>query len=287
MGGLLFAAPAQANTKIFACTADWASMATDLGGKHVDVYAATHAKQDIHHLRAKPSLIAQMRQAEFIFCNGAALEIGWLPILLKRASPNLRSGNAGYLMAADYATLKGIPSKVDRSMGDVHPDGNPHFHLDPENIRKIAKVFVKQLSEIDPQNAQDYQNNLRSFLNSFDKALNQSDATKLKGMKLVSYHTNWLYLADWLGMDIIATLEPKPGVPPTAAYLEELLQKVSGQNVSAIILAPYEDTKAAKWLSQKTGIPIITLPFSVGGNENAQDIPSLYSDTIQRLRKAQ
>lgn len=286
--GVLIASPssAHATVNIFACTPEWAALAEDIGGAHIKVKAATTAQQDVHHIRAKPSLLAAMRQADLVFCTGASLEIGWLPILVKKAGgPNVQPETEGWLMAADYVEKLGMMEHADRSMGHVHPEGNPHIHLNPHNILTIAEVLSTRLALIDPDHRADYQANLARFSDAWDKNIVtwQKQGAMLNGQKFVVYHNAWAYLLQWLNMDAAASLEPKPGIPPSAAHLEKLLTTLKGQNVRAIIVTPYENRKAAEWLSTRLNIPILDLPFTVGGNTEATNLTRLFDVTLGAL----
>lgn len=288
--GVLMASPssAQAQVNIFACEPEWAALASEIGGDLVDVTSATNAKQDVHHIRAKPSLLAAMRKADLVFCSGASLEIGWLPILIKKAGgPDVQQETIGWLMASDYVEKLGMVEHVDRAMGHIHPEGNPHVHLDPRNISIIAAVVAERLYLLDADNAQIYERNLAAFQSRWQSLISQweADAASLKGRKVVVYHNAWAYLLDWLGMDIIASLEPKPGVPPTASHLETVLGQVKGQRVQAILVSPYEDEDAAEWLAGKADIPVVHLPFTVGGNDAADDLAALFTETIRLLKE--
>lgn len=157
-------AHAQAKINIFACEPEWGALAREIGGDAVEIYMASTATQNIHFLRAKPSLLAAMRKADLVFCNGASLETGWLPVLLQKAGgPDVQPGTRGYLLAADQVKKLDVPAKVDRSMGDVHPDGNPHILLDPGNILAVAEALADRLETVDPQNAETYRKNLSAF----------------------------------------------------------------------------------------------------------------------------
>lgn len=289
--GVLIASPSSAFAKVnvFACEPEWAALAKEIGGDLVDVTSATNARQDVHHLRAKPSLLAAMRKADLVFCTGASLEIGWLPILLKKAGgPDVQLETVGSIMASDYVEKLEIMQKADRSMGHVHPEGNPHIHLDPSNIQTIAEVLADRLLLIDQANATAYSKNLENFKQKWATEIQRWNAEKasLKGKKVVVYHNSWAYLLKWLGIEAVASLEPKPGLPPTASHLDEVLKTVQGENVRAILVAPFENEDAAQWLTEKAGIPIVRLPFTVGGSDNAGDLISLFDDTLKRLKDA-
>ena len=287
--GLLCAAPSSALAKVnvFACEPEWAALSKEIGADLVDVYAATKAHQDVHYMRAKPSLLAAMRKADLVFCSGASLEIGWLPILMnKAASPDVKEGTDGWLMASDFVQrLEVMHEHVDRSMGDVHPEGNPHIHLNPYNLLNIAEVLTKRLALIDQANSATYNANLSTFKRKWNTAIQQWEAkgASLKGRDIVVYHKNWSYLVNWLGINIIATMEPKPGLPPTTAHLESVLQTLKGKKVDAILVAPFENDDAAKWLSERTNIPVLRLPYTIGGNDRANTLHDVFDETLSML----
>lgn len=287
--GLLLAAPsfALAKVNVFACEPEWAALAEEIGGDLVGVTSATSAHQDVHHLRAKPSLLAAMRKADLVFCSGASLESGWLPILLKKAGgPDVQPETIGWIMASDFVEKLQVLQKVDRSMGHVHPEGNPHIQLDPHNIKIVAEMLADRLYQIDPDNAVSYSQNYKAFSQKWAEAMKrwQTDKAILKGKKVVVYHNSWAYLLKWLDMDVVASLEPKPGLPPTASHLEEVLKAVQKAKVKAILVAPFEKENAAQWLSEQSGIPIVHLPFTVGGNENTNNLVSLFDETLRLLK---
>lgn len=284
--GLLIVAPTPAFAKvnIFACAPEWAALAEEIGDDKVEIYTASKASQDIHHMRAKPSLLAAMRKADLVICSGAALEIGWLPILLQKAgSAQVQEGAIGSIMASDYVPMLEVMQNIDRSMGHVHPQGNPHTHLDPNNILIISQVLAERLSEIDTLNASVYQHRQKTFVRDWQQAMTRwtTQAVSLKGAKVVVYHKSWSYLLNWLGIETIASLEPKPGIPPTASHLEKVLKDIEGQKITGILVAPFENEKAAQWLSERSGIPILSLPFTVGGSPKAQTLEYLFEETIQ------
>ena len=278
---------AQAKLNVFACEPEWEALAKEIGGDLVDVKSATTAYQDVHHLRAKPSLLAAMRKADIVFCSGASLESGWLPILIKKAgSQDVQPETIGWVMASDYVEkLEIMLEGVDRSQGHIHPEGNPHVHLDPRNIEAIADVFVERLYMLDQENLKTYDANYKAFKSSWKEKLKEwhEKAAPLKGSKVVVYHNAWAYLFNWLEIDVVTTLEPKPGLPPTASHLEKVLQQIQGQNVKAILVAPYENKDAAEWLASKSGIKIIDLPFTVGGSEGASTLEGLFDETLNAL----
>jgi len=284
---LALAAPLGANAlDVFACEPEWASLVTELAADTAKITTATTAYQDPHKLQARPSLIAAARSADIVVCTGADLEIGWLPLLLRRAGNNsIQPGNPGHFLAADFVRRIEIPKSLDRSQGDVHPQGNPHIHLHPRNIERITEALANRLAEIDPSNTETYDSNAKLFLVKWSEATGdwEEQAATLQGMRLVSHHRSFSYLADWLDLDVVATLEPKPGIPASGAQLARLLELLTPNPPLGIIRAPFENEKPATWLSERLSIPEIQLPYTVGGNDKATDLFTLYDETISML----
>ena len=279
------AAPAHAKLKVFSCEPEWASLLAELGGDELDVDVGTSALQDVHVVEAKPSLIAKVRRADLVVCTGADLEIGWLPQLVRQSgNPKIASG-AGSFMAADQITTLEKPSQLDRANGDVHPGGNPHFQMDPQRVLGIAKALAARLGELDGAHAATYQQRLADFTTRWTAAIPrwESKAEPLKGRNVVVHHNSWIYLTTWLGLHEIGSLEPKPGVPPTSAHLATLIDVTKNGRALAIIRAAYQDPKPASWLAERTGVPAVTLPFTVGGDAQSKDLFSFYESTIDKL----
>ena len=286
--GLLLTAPATAlaEMNVFACEPEWASLAEEVGGDLVETFAATNASQDPHYIRARPSLIAKMRKADLVICSGASLETGWLPVLFQKAgNAKVQPGGTGYLMAAEVVPVLEKPDAIDRSMGDVHPEGNPHVHLNPHNILLMARELTKRLKTLDSSHADSYQARYEEFAASWQQSIRrwEASAAKLKGMRIITHHQSWSYLIGWLGLDLVNTLEPKPGIPPTTGHLESLLQQVRETPVLAIIRTPYASDKASEWLSAKSGIPAVVLPYTIGGETGVTDLFALFDRTINHL----
>ncbi len=285
----LIAQPAQAAIKVLATTADWGSLATELGGDKVNVYTATSALQDVHQVDAKPSLVARARNADLVVANGADLEIGWLPVLLQESgNPKIQPGAPGYFEATPTVRLLDIPTSVDRSMGDIHPLGNPHVQLDPHDVAAVAKALTARLATVDAANAAYYQARGNDFQARWQQAITrwEAAAAPLKGVPVVVIHMDQRYLTRWLGLNQVAAIEPKPGVPPSAGYLGQLVTKLSADKPKMILRNAYNDPKAADWLSDKVGAPVVLLPFSVGGTPEAKDLFGLFDDTLNRLLAA-
>lgn len=283
---LALASPSQAAVRVLATTADWGALTKELGGDRVDVYTATTALQDVHRVEAKPSLVARARTADLLVANGADLEIGWLPVLLQESgNARIQRGGPGSFEATSAVTLIEIPTKLDRSMGDIHPLGNPHIQLDPRNVAAVAKALTAKLTALDPAGAETYAARGADFAQRWIEATArwQAKAAPLKGVPVVVMHRDQAYLLRWLGLQELAAIEPKPGVPPSAGYLGELVSRLSATPPKMILLNAYNDPKAGKWLSQRLHAPTVVLPFSVGGSAGAKDLFGLFDDTIERL----
>jgi len=281
--------PANAALKVLATTPDWGALTQELGGDKVNVYVATTALQDVHRVEAKPSLVARARSADLVVATGAELEVGWLPVLIQESgNANIQKGGRGYFEAASALRLLEVPAQVDRAMGDIHPDGNPHVQLDPHNIQAVAHALTARLSQLDPSQAAYYAARAKDFDTRWDAATKawEAKAAPLKGSQVVIMHRDQVYLCHWLGLVEVASIEPKPGVPPTAAYLGTLVGKLTTTPAKLILLNAYNDPKAATWLSDRIHVPAVTLPFSVGGSPEAKDLFGLFDDTVNKLLAA-
>jgi zinc/manganese transport system substrate-binding protein len=286
LAALLVAQPVLAALTVLACEPEWGALANELGGDKATVYVATNALQDPHHIEARPSLIARARRADLVACTGAELEVGWLPLLQTQSgNPKIQIGQPGYFEAARYVTMLEVPQSVDRAQGDVHPGGNPHIQLSPYNIEKVAAALGERMSQIDGGEAPYYQSRTKAFLARWRQAISrwEKDGAPLKGMPIVVHHKNFSYLNSWLGLREIGELEPKPGLPPTASHLSELLARLGKEPAKAVVLTAYQDPQAAEWLSTRAKIPVVTLPFTVGGDKKATDLFALFDDTLSRL----
>lgn len=286
---LVAANGASAALKVLACEPEWGALAQELGGDKVAVYNATIALQDPHRIQARPSLIAQARSADLLACTGSELEIGWLPILLRQSgNPNIQPGKPGYFEAANYVTKLEIPTRLDRSEGDVHPGGNPHIQTDPRNILLVSNALAQRLAQIDPANGAFYESRHKEFATRWKTAIQrwEKEAAPLKGAVIIVQHKGFPYLENWLGLNEVATLEPKPGVEPSSGHLVEVLALMQRQKPVMIIRAAYNDGRASEWLAERSKVPVVVLPFTVGGTDKAKDLYSLFDDTIQLLLSA-
>jgi zinc/manganese transport system substrate-binding protein len=281
--------PASAALKVLATTPDWGALTQELGGEQVNVYVATTAMQDVHRVEAKPSLVARARSADLVVATGAELEVGWLPVLIQESgNARIQPGAMGYFEAAPALRLLEVPSKLDRSMGDIHPQGNPHVQLDPHNIQAVAHALSARLVQLDPGHAAFFAARGRDFDARWDAAIKRWEgrAAPLKGAPVVVMHRDQAYLCHWLGLVEVASIEPKPGVPPTAAYLGTLVGKLTTTPAKLILLNAYNDPKAANWLSERVHTPVVVLPYSVGGSPDAKDLFGLFDDTLNKLLAA-
>jgi zinc/manganese transport system substrate-binding protein len=283
---LMAATPAAAALNIFACEPEWGALAKELAGEKASVYVATTALQDPHRIEARPSLIARARTADLLVCTGAELEVGWLPLVQTQSgNARIQFGRPGYFEATDYVALLEVPRVLDRSLGDVHAAGNPHVHLDPRNIVAVATALGERMEQLDPGEATQYRERTKAFLERWEQASARwtQQAAPLKGMPIVVYHRDLSYLIHWLGMREVGSLEPKPGLPPTATHLAALLAGLAREPAKVVVRAAYNDPRAADWLSERAKIPALTLPYTVGGTERAKDLFGLYDDTLARL----
>ena len=282
-------APAHAALRVLACEPEWAALAQELGGPQVDVSSATTALQDPHQIQARPSLIARTRNADLLVCTGAELEVGWLPVLLQQSgNDRIQAGQPGNFAAADFVRKLEIPVTVDRAQGDVHAAGNPHIQTDPRNIAAVARALTTRLQQVDAAHAADYAQRGTAFQQKWQQALARwtTQAAPLRGLPVASQHKAFVYLYDWLGLKEVAVLEPKPGVEPSAAYLQSVLATLKATPARMVLHAAYQDGRPSEWLGKNAGIPVVKVPFTVGGSDAAKDLVSLFDDTVARLLAA-
>jgi zinc/manganese transport system substrate-binding protein len=282
----LCATASDAALNVLACEPEWAALAQELGGNQVKATSATTAQQDPHRVEARPSLIARTRNADLLICTGLDLEVGWLPILLQQSgNPKIGTGQPGNFVAGPLVQRLDVPARLDRSEGDIHPGGNPHIQADPRNIAVVADALAKRLAQIDPPNAAAYQSRHADFAARWSAAVAkwEQQAAPLRGITAVQHHKNMTYLFNWLGIREAGTLEPKPGIEPSAAHLAELLAQLQQKPAKMVVRAAYQDGRASEWLAERAKIPAVSLPFTVGGNDRAKDLFGLFDDTIGRL----
>jgi len=276
----------RADLQVFACEPEWAALAAEIGGSLVETHSATTALQDPHYIQARPSLIAKVRNADLVICSGAQLEIGWLPMLLQKANnPKVMPGKPGFIEASSLVLRLGSTANLDRARGDIHPQGNPHVQTDPRNVGIIAETLAATMASIDTANAAAYQQGLADFTRRWNEAIARWDekAAPLRGKRVITHHLSWIYLETWLGLEEVANLEPIPGLPPTATHLSDLVTRFGNGGAAVIIRAPYQDERPSEWLTDRTGIPNVLLPLTVGGTDQATDLFALFDDIIDRL----
>lgn len=282
---LLFTVPAHAALQVFACEPEWGALLSELAGDKADISVATTGLQDPHMIEARPSLIAKLRRADLAVCTGAELETGWLPQLIRQSGNSRVANGQGRFMAAEQVTTLDKPERLDRAQGDVHPEGNPHIQTDPYRILIVAKALDARLAEVDPANAAFYRQRLADFSTRWNAAIKrwEAKAAPLRGRKVIVHHEAWTYLWKWLGLEQIGALEPLPGVPPTSAHLAGLIELAKSQQPVAIVRASYQDARASEWLSQRSGVPAVALPLTVGGDKQAGDLFGFFDSIVDKL----
>lgn len=273
--------------EVFACEPEWGALAEELGGDRLDITVATTAFQDPHRLQARPSLIAAIRRADLLVCTGAELEVGWLPLLLRRSgNPRVQPGARGYFLAADHVRKLEVPSRIDRAEGDIHPQGNPHLHLNPHNIQRIAEALAEQLEAIDGAGSATYAARLADFSARWAEAIDRWElrGKPLAGLRLVATHTTFSYLADWLDLRMVATLEPKPGIPPSSSHLAQVLEQLTPNPPAAVVRTPYTNEKPSLWMARRLDVPNVELPYTVGA-DGVGNLFDLFDVTLTRLEE--
>lgn len=287
---LAVAVPAQAQLKVVTSTTDLYDIAKSVGGAKITAAHIGEGYQDPHFIEAKPSFVLQLRNADVWAYVGLDLEIGWMPLLLDGArNSKLNLGGSGNVDVSRVIPVLDVPNRqVDRSMGDVHPAGNPHYWLDPENGRRIARLFVQKFSALDPKNAAYYAANGKAFEErlSAAEAAWQSDLAAIKGKPVVVWHTSWRYFAEYTGMKIVEYMEPKPGVPPSPAHLLEVVRAVKQSGAKAIIMEPFYDRKLADLVARQTGAKVLIVPPSVGGGADVGDYITLMRHNVAQVAEA-
>lgn len=274
---------AHAKLNVVTTTQDGAAIVQAVGGEHVQVQSLTPGTRDPHFAEATPSMIRRAYQADLLVLIGADLEIGWLPPLLETArNGRLLPGAPGYLdLSASIPLLDKPKGLVSRAQGDVHARGNPHYWLDPRNGLRMAQAIGARLSELDPAHAANYRARLTAFQQELERRLPawQASLAGLKDKPVIAYHTSLVYLADAFGFRIVGEVEPKPGIPPNAAHLQQIIQTIRAQQISVLIMEPYYERRSADYLVRETGIKLAVLPQSVG----AQPGIAMYFDLFDAI----
>jgi len=268
-------------------TTDMAALAEEVGGDKITVEALAKGYQDPHFVEAKPSFLLKLRNADLLISVGLQLEIGWLPPLITQCgNPRIQVSAPGYLDASQFAEILDIPSgQITRAMGDVHPLGNPHYWLDPDNGRRIARGIAQKLGEMDTADSQYFQQRFQDFDRRLTAAEKNWDAemAPFRGQKLVTYHTSWSNFARHFGLQILGYIEPRPGIPPTPAHTLEIIQLMKRDNIKVVVVEPYFDLKTPNSIGTATGAKVIVLLPSVGGEKQVTDYFKLFDYDINLL----
>lgn len=282
-------APATARAlTIFACEPEWAALARDLA-PNATIVAATHARQDPHRIEARPALIAALRRADLAVCTGASLEADWLPMLQERAANSrVATGGPGMFFAADAVETIDVPSSLDRGMGDVHAQGNPHVHLDPERLAHIAEALAGRLASIDPDRAAEYEaTNARWQADWATRMAGWRErVAPLAGRRIAVQHSTFEYLWRWTGLRPVVDIEPLPGMPPTPAHLRRVLDRVRAEPPFAVVQTLYQDPQPGRWLADRIERPLLALPSTVTPEGRSTDLPGLFDELLDRLAGA-
>jgi zinc/manganese transport system substrate-binding protein len=272
---------------VVATTEDLASLTREVGGDRVNVEALARGYQDPHFVEAKPSFILKLNKAQLLVAVGRELEIGWLPPLVQQSrNARIQPGADGYLDASLTARILDIPTgQVTRAMGDVHPQGNPHYWLDPANGRRAAQEIAKRLSRMSPGDAAYFEQRLADFDARLGAAEKRWDAlmAPYKGLKVVTYHRSWPNFCERFGLDVVGYVEPRPGIPPSPAHILTLMQEMKRQGVKILIVEPYFDLKTPNSVGRETGARVLVLPPSVGGEKEIGDYLKLFDHDLDLL----
>jgi zinc/manganese transport system substrate-binding protein len=281
---------AQGKLNIITTTEDLASIAREVGGDRVTVEALAKGYQDPHFVEAKPSFILKLQKADALIAVGRELEIGWLPPLVTQSrNAKIQPGGPGYLDASLTAKILELPQgQITRAMGDVHPLGNPHYWLDPENGKRIAKAIADKFSELRPGDRASFEQRVGNFVSRLDEAEKRwlAIVAPFKGTKVVTYHRSFPNFADRFGLDIIGYVEPRPGIPPTPQHTLDLIEEMKRQNVKLVLVEPYFDLKTPNSIGRATGAEVLVMPPSVGGVKEASDYIALFDYDINLLLTA-
>ena len=266
-----FTSVATAQMRVVATTPDLAAVARDIGGDRVNVVALAKPTEDPHFVDAKPSFIVTLNRADALIEGGAELELGWLPPLMENArNGKIAAGAPGHVVASEGIKLLEIPTSFDRSKGDIHSLGNPHFMIDPVNVKVVARNIASHFAEIDPKSASVYNANLAKFDAKLDakQAQWQQELAPYRGAKIVSYHRDFVYLAQRFGLNLVDELEPKPGIAPSPAHLAEVIGKMRANNAKVILVQPFQNRKTAETVARQTGATVIDAPQQPGAASN-------------------
>jgi zinc/manganese transport system substrate-binding protein len=278
---------AAARLKVVATLPDFASIASEIGGDRVDAESFVKGAEDPHFVDPKPSFVMKMSRADLLIVTGLGLEDGWLPSLLNQArNGKVLAGAEGFLDASTLVTLKDVVANADRAMGDIHGGGNPHYYTGPTELKKVAEGIFNRLKKLDPAGAAYYEGRWAGFLKKFEASMAAwaEKASALKGAKVVAYHKSWVYLEDWLGLVEIGTLEPKPGIPPSAGHVAGLLAKAKAENAGLLIQEIYHPTNLSRKFAEQSGMRMVVLPSMVGAEPSIKTVWDKFDRILELLR---
>jgi ABC-type Zn uptake system ZnuABC Zn-binding protein ZnuA len=287
----VFVRPAVAETRlqVVTTTSDLKSITQWIGGDRVEVFSFSSGTENPHFVSPKPSYMVKARGADLLIRNGFELESGWEPLIIEGArNTKIQVGHIGHLDVSRGITPLEIPVQtMDRSMGDIHAHGNPHYWLDPFNAKIVASTVAQRLSEISPGDASYFQDNLAAFQKKIDEKMIEwtKALAPYKGEKIITYHKSWPYFAERFGFVIVDQLEPKPGIPPSPTHLKDVVDLVKKERVKVILNENFYKEDAADYVAQKTGAAVVSAPVSVGGVQEVQDYFALIDTIVQRLQK--
>jgi zinc/manganese transport system substrate-binding protein len=271
-----------AQLRVVATTPDLASLAREIGGNRVSVVALAKPTEDPHYVDAKPSHIVTLNRADALIEGGAELELGWLPPLLENSrNSRISAGAPGRIVASEGIKMLEVPTSFDRSKGDVHSLGNPHFMIDPVNVKIIARNIANHFAQIDPKSAATYSSNLARFNAKLDTKYAdwQRQLAPYRGAKIVTYHKDFVYLADRFGLIIVGELEPKPGIAPSPAHLAQVIGKMKAANAKVILVQPYQNRRTAETVARQSGAVVLDVPQQPGARSNT----TTYFDMMDNL----
>ncbi len=286
---LLLPLTASAKLRVVTTTTDLAALTRAVGGDLVQAESLCRGDQDPHYLEAKPSYVVKLSRADLLIEVGLQLEVGWLPVLLTQSrNPKIQRGVTGHLDASEGLAILEIPTgKIDRSMGDVHPEGNPHYWLNPENGLIMAQRIAERLARLDPPNAQHYLDNATAFSSrlKINTARWKQQVASLRGKKIVTHHKSFSYLIGWIGLEGAGQIEPKPGIPPSPSHLVKLISLIEKEKIPLILIENFVEPKSAQEIARKTGVSLLIVPASVGGTSEVRSYEELFDFILQQLKE--
>jgi zinc/manganese transport system substrate-binding protein len=285
----LWSGQASAKLEVVATTPDLGAIARDVGGPDAHVLTLALATQDPHFVDAKPHLALALSKANLLLLTGAGLEVGWLPTLLTGSrNSDIQAGSPGYLDCSSLVPLLEVPSTVvDRSQGDIHPQGNPHFSYDPRRVETLAVGIGKRLAELDPAHKSGYFARTKTFLEALRAARSRWETrlAKARGQKIIAYHNSLPYLAEWLGLEIVEHVEPKPGIPPNPSHIAHVLEVARADKVRVIVQQAYYPSGTSKLIADKARATFLQIP-GYPDFAQAQSYPAYMDDLVAKLAKA-